>query len=298
MARLRAGKSAPATNTIADAINQAFHSLTRAERQLANKILENHPVSGLGTLTQIAEKSGVSPPTIVRMVKKLGFKGFPQFQTELRRELEAKIAGPIAKHDNWAQKAPDSHILNRFAEAVIDNIRQSLSQIETETFDASCKLLSETRHSLYIIGGRITRALADYFFLHMQVIRKDVTHIQPISNSWPHYFLDIKKGDVLVIFDVRRYENSTLKLAEMGHERGAQIILFTDQWRSPVEKFSKYCFSAKIVVPSAWDSTVELLLLVETFIAAIQELTWPETRARMEELEDMFDRTRFFRKFN
>ena len=297
MARLLAGKSAPATNTIADAINQSFHSLTRAERQLANKILENHPVSGLSTLTQIAEKSGVSPPTIVRMVKKLGFKGFPQLQTELRRELEAKIAGPIAKHDNWAQKAPDSHILNRFAEAVIDNIRQSLSQIETETFDASCKLLSETRHSLYIIGGRITRALADYFFLHMQVIRKDVTHIQPLSYSWPHYFLDIKKGDVLVIFDIRRYENSTLKLAEMGHERGAQIILFTDQWRSPVEKFSKYCFSAKIVVPSAWDSTVELLLLVETFIAAIQELTWPETRARMEELEDMFDRTRFFRKF-
>lgn len=297
MARLLAGKSAPATNTIADAINQAFHSLTRAERQLANKILENHPVSGLGTITQIAEKSGVSPPTIVRMVKKLGFKGFPQFQTELRRELEAKIAGPIAKHDNWAQKAPDSHILNRFAEAVIDNIRQSLSQIETETFDASCKLLSETRHSLYIIGGRITRALADYFFLHMQVIRKDVTHIQPLSYSWPHYFLDIKKGDVLVIFDIRRYENSTLKLAEMGHERGAQIILFTDQWRSPVEKISKYCFSAKIVVPSAWDSTVELLLLVETFIAAVQELTWPETRARMEELEDMFDRTRFFRKF-
>ncbi len=297
MARLQADKASPASNTIADAINQAFHSLTRAERQLANKILENHPVSGLGTITQIAEKSGVSPPTIVRMVKKLGFKGFPQFQAELRRELEAKIAGPIAKHDNWAQKAPDSHILNRFAEAVIDNIRQSLSQIETETFDASCKLLSETRHSLYIIGGRITRALADYFFLHMQVIRKDVTHIQPISNSWPHYFLDIKKGDVLVIFDVRRYENSTLKLAEMGHERGAQIILFTDQWRSPVEKFSKYCFSAKIVVPSAWDSTVELLLLVETFIAAVQELTWPETRARMEELEDMFDRTRFFRKF-
>ncbi len=297
MARLRAEKFSPAAHTVADAINQAFHSLTRAERQLANKILENHPVSGLGTITQIAEKSGVSPPTIVRMVKKLGFKGFPEFQTELRRELEAKITGPIAKHDNWAQKAPNSHILNRFAEAVIDNIRQSLGQIETESFDAGCKLLSDTQYPLYIVGGRITRALADYLFLHMQVIRKGVTHIQPISNSWPHYFLDVKKGDVLVIFDVRRYENSTLKLSEMAHERGAQIILFTDQWRSPVEKFSKHCFSAKIVVPSAWDSTVGLLLLVETFIAAIQELTWPETRARMEELEDMFDRTRFFRKF-
>lgn len=285
------------SDTIADAISQAFDSLTRAERQLANTIVENYPVSGLGTITQVAEKSGVSSPTIVRMVKKLGFKGFPDFQIQLRRELEAKITGPIAKHDNWAQKAPDSHILNRFAEAVIGNIRQSLGQIETETFDATCKLLSNTNYPLYIVGGRITRALADYLYLHMQVIRKGVTHIQPISNSWPHYFLDINKGDVLVIFDVRRYENSTLKLAEIAHERGAQIILFTDQWRSPIEKYSSYCFSAKIQVPSAWDSTVELLLLVETFIAAVQELDWPGARSRIEDLEDMFDRTRFFRKF-
>ena len=283
--------------TIADAIGKAFASLTRAERQLANTINQNYPVSGLGSITQVAEKAGVSSPTIVRMVKKLGFKGFPEFQAELRRELEARISGPITKYDSWAHKAPDSHILNRFADAVVENIRQSLGQIETESFDATCKLLSDTNHPLFIIGGRITRALADYFFLHMQVIRKNVTHIQPISNSWPHYFLDIKKGDVLVIFDIRRYENSTLKLAEIAHEKGAQIILFTDQWRSPIEKFSSYCFSARIVVPSAWDSTVELLLLVETFIAAVQELTWPETRSRMEELEDMFDRTRFFRKF-
>lgn len=289
--------TSPAADTIAESIKLVFGTLTRAERQLANTIVENYPVSGLGSITQIAEKSGVSSPTIVRMVKKLGFKGFPEFQAKLRHELEAKITGPIAKHDTWAQKAPDSHILNRFAEAVIGNIRKSLGQVETEAFDATCQLLSDTRHPLYIVGGRITRALADYLFLHMQVIRKDVTHIQPISNSWPHYFLDIKKGDVLVIFDIRRYENSTLKLAEIAHERGAQLILFTDQWRSPVEKFSRFCFTAKIVVPSAWDSTVELLLLVETFIAAVQELTWSETRVRMEDLEEMFDRTRFFRKF-
>ena len=283
--------------TIADSIGKAFATLTRAERQLANTIVENYPVSGLGSITQVAKKAGVSSPTIVRMVKKLGFKGFPEFQAELRRELEARISGPITRHASWAQKAPDSHILNRFADAVIENIRQSLGQIETESFDATCKLLADTGHPLFIVGGRITRALADYLFLHMQVIRRNVTHIQPISNSWPHYFLDIEEGDVLVIFDIRRYENSTLKLAEIAHEKGAQIILFTDQWRSPIEKFSSFCFSARIVVPSAWDSTVELMLLVETFIAAVQELTWPQTRTRMEELEEMFDRTRFFRKF-
>jgi DNA-binding MurR/RpiR family transcriptional regulator len=135
-----------APDTIADSIGKAFGSLTRAERQLANTIVENYPVSGLGSITQVAKKAGVSSPTIVRMVKKLGFKGFPEFQAELRRELEARISGPITKHDSWAQKAPDSHILNRFADAVIENIRQSLGQIETESFDATCKLLSDTGH--------------------------------------------------------------------------------------------------------------------------------------------------------
>jgi DNA-binding MurR/RpiR family transcriptional regulator len=158
-------------------------------------------------------------------------------------------------------------------------------------------LLADTNRLIFIVGGRITRAWADYFFLHMQVIRKGVTHIQSISNAWPHYLLDIGEGDVLVIFDVRRYENSTLKLAEMAAERGAKIILFTDQWRSPVSKFAEHCFSSKIVVPSAWDSSVTTTLLLETVIAAVQERTWSETRSRMEALEDMFDRTKFFRKF-
>ncbi len=285
------------TKTIADRLRAFSDTLTRAERQLAASILENYPVSGLGTITTVAQNADVSTPTVARMVQKLGFKGFPQFQAELRKELQAKISGPIAKHDTWAGKAPDGHILNRFTEAVIENISQSLAQIEPEEFDAACALLADPDRAIFVVGGRITRALADYFFLHMQVLRPRVTNIQSISNAWPHYMLDIKAGDVVVIFDVRRYENSTLKLAEMAAEKGAKIILFTDQWRSPINKLADRSFASPIVVPSAWDSNITHMLLLETVIADVQERTWPETRERMDALEVMFDRTRFFRKF-
>ncbi len=285
------------SGTVADRLQSAFEQLTRAERQLADSILENYPVSGLGTITTVAAGAKVSTPTVARMVQKLGYKGFPQFQAALRRELEAKIAGPIAKFDTWAEHAPEGHILNRFAEAVNSNIRQTLAQVDTDCFDQSCALLADPARAIYVVGGRITRSLADYFFLHMQVIRPNVTHIQSISNAWPHYLLDIKEGDVIVIFDIRRYENSTLKLAEMAREKGAQIILFTDQWRSPVAKYAGHVLSSRIVVPSAWDSLVAPMVLLETLIAEVQEQSWGETRPRMEALEEMFDRTRFFRKF-
>lgn len=285
------------TDTIAERLQQQFATLTRAERQLGDLILENYPASGLGSITVVAQNAGVSTPTVARMVQKLGYKGFPDFQAALHKELEERISNPIAKHDTWAEKAPGEHILNRFADAAIGNIRQSLGQIEVETFDASCALLADPDRAIYIAGGRITRTMADYLYLHLQVMRPAVTHIPTISNAWPHYLLDANPGDVFVIFDVRRYEASTLKLAELAAERGAEIILFTDQWCSPVHRFARHCFSCRIMVPSAWDSSVTVLLLLETILADIQERVWPDTRSRMEALEDMFDRTGFFRKF-
>ncbi|MBM1634479.1 MurR/RpiR family transcriptional regulator [Sulfitobacter mediterraneus] len=283
--------------TISDRIQEKLDDLTRAERQLAHSILENYPASGLGPLTALAKDANVSVPTVARMVQKLGFKGYPDFQSELREELKAKAKDPIEKHDTWAENAPSGHMLNRFTEAVIDNIRHTLGQIDPKGFDEACKLVADDQRHLYIVGGRITHTLAEYLFLHMQVIRPKITHIQSTSNTWPHYLLDVKEGDVFVIYDVRRYENNTLKLAEMAHAQGAKIILFTDQWRSPVHQLAQISLSSRIVVPSAWDSAVTTMLLTETMISAVQNLSWGDTKERMEELEEIFDQTRLFRKF-
>ena len=283
--------------TIAEKLRSKNDKLTRSERQLADIILKNYPVSGLGTITTVADSANVSTPTVARLVQKLGFSGFPEFQAGLRKELDEKISGPINKRDVWAGNAPDGHIMNRFTDAVIGNIRQTLGEIDTDTFDQACNLLSDSKRSVFVVGGRITRTLADHFFLHMQVIRPEVTHINSNSNAWPHYLLDIKKGDVVVVFDIRRYENSTLRLAEFVKEKEAEIILFTDQWQSPVATLAGTAFSNRIVVPSAWDSLVTCMLVTEIIIADVQERIWGTTRQRMEELEDMFDRTKFFRKF-
>lgn len=284
-------------STIAEKLQTKFDSLTRAERQLANSLLDNYPVSGLASITTVAQNAEVSTPTVARMVQKLGFKGYPEFQRALRGELEARISNPIAKHDNWATTAPETHILNRFADAVIENVRQTLGQLDPDEFDGACAMLADNKRSVYIVGGRITRALADYMFTHLQVARSQVSLIPSNSNTWPHYVLDMNPGDVLVLFDIRRYEHDLLRLAELAKERGVEIILFTDQWSSPASKSATFRFNCRIEVPSAWDSSTATLLVVETMIACVQDRNWNITSDRMEELEKLFDRTRLFRKF-
>ena len=96
----------PVADTAQEQIRKIYDSLTRAERQLAGVILENYPMSGMGSITRLAEKASVSTPTVARMVQKLGYSGFPEFQDALRQEVEARFSNPINKHENWAQSAP------------------------------------------------------------------------------------------------------------------------------------------------------------------------------------------------
>ncbi|WP_421857439.1 MurR/RpiR family transcriptional regulator [Oricola sp.] len=283
--------------TVSEAIQARLGELTRAERQLADAILDNYPVSGLGSITELAERASVSTPTVARMVQKLGFSGYPEFQAALRDELKAVVSNPIIKRETWVHDVPEEHVLNRYALATIDNVRRTLEHIDPTQFDAFCRAVADTGRRLHIAGGRLSGTLAHYFFLHLQMIRPDVFLVPSQASAWPHHMLDIGEGDMIIAFDVRRYESSTLMMAEMAHERGADVVLFTDQWRSPIDRVAKYSFAARIAVPSAWDSGMATLLLAECAIAAVQELRWDSVKKRTDELEAAFDRTRLFRKF-
>ena len=282
--------------TVSDMITAGYESMTRAEKQLANSLLDNYPVSGLGSITTVAEAAGVSTPTVVRMVQKLGFKGFTEFQSRLHQELEATISNPITKHERMAPNAPGAHILNRFADAVMNNMRQSLGAIDPADFDSAARLIGDRKRNVYLAGGRITGALAEYFFTHMQVIRSKTTLISTNRSSWPQYLLNMDQGDVLVIFDIRRYEQELATLAEAAAASGVTIILFTDVWASPVARHARHVFKVRIEAPSAWDSSVVTLFTVEALIEAVQSATWERTRERMSALERLFERSRLFRR--
>ena len=282
--------------TVRDLIRAHYSALTQSERKFAQALLDSYPAAGLASITIVAANADVSTPTIARMVQKLGFKGYPQFHQALLRELEAKVSGPTQRRANWASEAPATHSLNRFAQAVTQNIEQTFANIDSARFDAAARLLADTDGRLYLVGGRITRALADYAFTHFQAVRGRVTHMTSSSATWPHYVLDMAKGDTLLMFDIRRYETSLMRLAEIATARGVRVVLITDQWMSPISDLATHTFNCWVEIPSAWDSNISTMMLLEALIAAVQEERWPATRERYEELDALFNATRLFQK--
>ncbi len=101
-------------------------------------------------------------------------------------------------------------------------------------------LLADPARTVFAMGGRITHVLADYFTSLMTVVRPEVTLLSDSSTTWPPALLDMKQGDVLLVFDIRRYENAVLQVAEMAKEQGAEIILITDRWVSPAAAHARH----------------------------------------------------------
>jgi len=109
--------------------------------------------------------------------------------------------------------------------------------------------------------------------------------------------IDIAMFDAVarLLADLRRYERHLETLAGLASDRGCKVVLFTDQWGSPVARRADYTFSGLVEAPSSWDSTIAIMLIVEALIAEVQAARWDDARERIEELEAMFSSTRLFR---
>ncbi|HXH04329.1 MAG TPA: MurR/RpiR family transcriptional regulator [Candidatus Competibacteraceae bacterium] len=270
------------TRSIAEELRRSFDRLTPTERKPARVLLANYPVAGLETVAQFAARAEVSGPTILRLIGKLGFSSYPEFQQALREELTARLQSPLAKTPG---AGAGGDLLERMAEAVCDNIRVTLADLPRAEFDAVVALLADPRRTIYLLGGRFGQALAEYFRAHLRVLRKGVQVISGQPATWPETLLDLSPKDVLVVFDVRRYQTDVITFAERAAARGTQIVLFTDQWLSPISKVAAHTLPVHITVPSRWDSAVATLTLIECLIATITERHWPQARSRIEQLE-------------
>lgn len=281
---------------IKDLLHDNMQSLTPTERQLASTLLRDYPVPGLQSITKLAEEAGVSTPTVIRMARKLGFDGFPGMQAALRSEVSAQIKKPMSKHESWHAGAEVGHTINRFAAALSANLQGALDRLDTGTFDTVAHILADPERALFLAGGRITRSNADYFYNHLQIIRPTVTLLSQSPNVWPQYILDMDESSVLIVFDIRRYEKHLQKLADLARQRGSTIVLFTDQWGSPISATADHVFNAHVEAPSSWDSTIVIMFYIEALIAEVQNRNFDHSRERIEELEGMFSETKIFRK--
>jgi len=277
-----------AQDTIAEQLRAQISRLTAGERKAGHVLLANYPMAGLETVAEFAARAGVSAPTILRFVSRLGFDGYAAFQRRLKDELNAQLQSPLAKTAPPRRRQGNGdHRLESFAGAIVDNISETFRHLPPGEFGAVVDVLADQKRILHLLGGRFTDPLARYMSAHLRVLRSGVTHVAGQADNWRDQLIDMGRRDVLILFDVRRYQDDLRMLAGTAAARNVEIILITDQWLSPIATHANHVLSARIPVPSNWDSNAALMALVEALLAQLTEQLWPAARRRIEALEQL-----------
>ena len=272
-------------NGVAELISDRMDVMPAGERRAAQALIASYPVIGLKTVAEFSQAAGVSSPTILRFVARLGFQNYPEFQAALQDELAAQLQSPASRA---GLPQPSRHgSAPATVEATLENIRETFRHVSERQIADMVALLSNPRTAVFLIGGRFTDPVARYMAAHLTIIRPNVLHLAGQESNWRDRLIDMGKRDVLLIFDIRRYQESLARFAEKAHQRGVHIILFTDQWLSPIARFARHVVAGRTGVPSPWDSSAALFVVAETLIGELTRQREADSARRIGEMEKL-----------
>lgn len=271
------------STSIAEMIAERMAGMPAGERRAAQILIANYPLIGLRTVAEFSTQAGVSSPTILRFVSRLGFQNYADFQARLQDELAAQLQSPLTR----ATDTGADRDTTPFVAAAIENVRETFRHLPERQMAAIVAALANRRGKVFLVGGRFTDPVAGYMAAHLAIVRPGVLHLSGQESNWRDRLIDMGRNDVVIVFDIRRYQDSLLRLAEAAHKRGAQIVLFTDQWLSPITRHARHVVAGRTAVPSAWDSSVALFLVAEAVIGELTRKLEDESARRIREMESL-----------
>ena len=270
---------------IRELVRQRQSSLSPAERKLARVLLASYPIAGLESVARFAERAGVSPPTVTRFIGKLGFRGYPEFQEVLRKEVHARLSSPLARyHSDEAALGTDS-LVSHALEISQHNLRATQELVSHRDVEDLVELLADVRRRVLVLGGRLSGPLARYLKGQLHLLRPSVGLVDSERTAAAQQLIDLRKGDVLVVFDYRRYQADTIESARFVSEQGVTVILFTDPWLSPASGFARHVVVTSVETVGPFDSLVGAAAVVEAVVAAVLVRLGPQAQSRMLRLE-------------
>lgn len=264
-------------------------ALTAAERKIVQALLADYPKSGLGTANRLARLAGVSAPTVMRLMVKLGYGKFSDFQTKLLEEVESRLHSPLLMMEAKRPANASEGTALGYYNSVIQSLERTRTQTSSQAYTRAVSMLLETKGKVLLLGGRFSRNVASMFAGYLVQLRSGVHDMEKLSASDFDILIDMGKRDLLVVFDYRRYQADVVSFARQAHERGVGILLFTDPWLSPIAEIADQTMVAAIDSDSPFDTTASCVAQIEAVVAHALAVRGPSVRGRIEDIEAIRD---------
>jgi DNA-binding MurR/RpiR family transcriptional regulator len=203
--------------------------LKRAQRRIAEAVLEDPEQFVSHSISELAADYGVSAGSIVIFCKSLGLRGFPALKIAIARELSEPV---LLSGENAHQQQPFPSILADVFDRHVESLRQTFKLNTTESFETAVKfLLKAKRIVLFSIGLSYPIAYSLYGrlrFIGLPAFIEFDSHLQLASAA------ELESKDVAIAVSVAGNTRETVECLALAKERGATTICITNSIGSPL----------------------------------------------------------------
>lgn len=263
--------------SVADRLRAHRGRCTPSELRVAQSLLADYPAAGLESVTALGRAASVSAPTVLRLVAKLGFAGYGDFQQALRSELSARSAGPVQSYPRPpGSGSPDepqapTTLLSRCAGSISSSVHATLADLDPVDFARTVALLADPARRVLLAGGRFSWLLAEQLGGLLALLRPGVTTPGAPASAGSAALLDVAEGHVVVVYDYRRYERASIHFGEQAVRRGAELVLVTDRWLSPLSRSADVLLTTSAVGPTPFVAFSPAVAVNEALLTGVVE---------------------------
>lgn len=265
--------------------------LSPGQRRIAQYLIEHITEAAFLSITDLAERVGVSQPSVTRFAGAVGFSGYPALRERLQSiALGALAGGPGAAEEsggNELQAAVDAEVEN------LENLRRDFADPD-RLIEIGRELSSST--PLTVLGLRISASLAEYFAYAARRIHPDVRLVTRSGSVAYDALLQSREagGSWLLAFSMPRHAQETLTAVRVARSAGLRVALVTDLALGPVADEADVTFSSGTGSRLVFDSYAAPGVMAAALLQAMTDADPERTQARLEEYEQVSDQHGFF----
>lgn len=215
---------------LSDLISKYSTQLTDADTRLLDVLVRDPLRGAMENGKDLSSRAGVHPASAVRLARRLGFKGYPEFRSFLRASLTeggGDFESSAARVAARLMRAEDGGVLS----SVLDSEIAALQSVRNNVSDTDIRRFSEALRNarrILVFGRGHASVLSSLIALRLARSGYDAIDLGTRVHQLAEILSSLTEGDVVWLLAFRKAPSIVEDVRRVAAARGSRTLALTD----------------------------------------------------------------------
>lgn len=212
-------------------IRAHYNSFTKAEKKVADFVLQDPKPVLYMSITDLADACGVGDTSVFRFCRDLDLKGYQEFKMAIAQSVSAdeeqpRVSGAVEQADSLADMIQKVYNLS------VGALKETSALITEQQIQKAVKWMIDAERIMFFGVGASMITAMDGYNKFMRITPKGCMTIDSHLQSMAAALMGEK--DLAILFSYSGSTKDTVDIAKLARKRGAKVISITRFVKSPL----------------------------------------------------------------